>query len=81
MSRHRYGYDFEPSGCFHLSKKSKYYLGPDSYTYTGKERGDAYLGEELSAQFKNDRTRETFWFSEDVYRSMKEVPCRAVSSK
>jgi hypothetical protein len=64
-----------------LSKKSKYYLGPDSYTYTGKDMGDAYYGEELSSQFKNDRTGELFWFTEDVYRNMKEVPCRGASSK
>lgn len=76
MSRHRYGYDFEPSGCFHLSKKSKYYLGPDSYTYTGKDMGDVYSGEEPSSQFKNDRTGELFWFDEGVYRNMREVRCK-----
>jgi hypothetical protein len=75
MSSDRYGYDFEPSGVERiLSKKSKYYLGPDAYTYTGKSMGDAYFGEELSSQFKNERTGSLFWFNDDVIRHMREVP-------
>ncbi len=51
-------------------------LGSSEYT-VAKAKGKLLidLGEELTSQFKNDRTGELFWFSEDVYRHMREVSC------